>query len=83
MATKEELLKELSDCVLDLRDDEVADVAQQYIDEGYNAYDGIFYGLVDGMNKAAQLYEEEEYFEEDWDEEYDEESDDNHREEEW
>ena len=62
MATKEELLKELSDCVLDLRDDEVADVAQQYIDEGYNAYDGIFYGLVDGMNKAAQLYEEEEYF---------------------
>ena len=62
MATKEELLKELSDCVLDLRDDEVADIAQQYIDEGYNAYDGIFYGLVDGMNKAAQLYEEEEYF---------------------
>lgn len=62
MATKEELLQELSDCVLDLRDEEVADVAQRYIDEGFNAYDGIFYGLVDGMNKAAKLYEEEEYF---------------------
>ncbi|MGN0261634.1 MAG: corrinoid protein [Eggerthellaceae bacterium] len=62
MATKEELLKELSDCVLDLRDDEVEEVAQSYIDAGYEAYDGIFYGLVDGMNKAAQLYEEEEYF---------------------
>lgn len=62
MATKEELLKELSDCVLDLRDDEVEGVAQQYVDAGYDANDGIFYGLVDGMNKAAQLYEEEEYF---------------------
>ena len=62
MATKEELLKELSDCVLDLRDDEVEEVAQSYIDAGFEAYDGIFYGLVDGMNKAAKLYEEEEYF---------------------
>ena len=62
MATKEELLKELSDCVLDLRDDEVEEVAQSYIDAGFEAYDGIFYGLVDGMNKAEKLYEEEEYF---------------------
>ena len=62
METKEEYLQELSDCVLDLRDEDVAEVAQQYIDAGYKAYDGIFYGLVDGMNKAAKLYEEEEYF---------------------
>jgi len=62
MPTKEELLKELSDCVLDLRDDEVEEVAQQYVDAGYDAREGIFKGLVDGMNKAAQLYEEEEYF---------------------
>lgn len=62
MASKEEMLKELSDCVLDLRDDEVVEVAQAYIDAGYDAQDGIFEGLVDGMNKAAQLYEEEEYF---------------------
>jgi len=62
MMNKDEFLQELSDCVLDFRDEEVADVAQDYIDAGYGAYDGIFYGLVDGMNRAAQLYEEEEYF---------------------
>ncbi|MBQ9067440.1 MAG: corrinoid protein [Eggerthellaceae bacterium] len=62
MANKEELIAELSECVVDLRDDEVADIAQTYIDSGYEAYDAMFYGLVDGMNKAAQLYEEGEYF---------------------
>lgn len=62
MASKEVLLKELSDCVLDLRDDEVEEAAQNYIDAGFDAYEGIFNGLVDGMNKAAQLYEEGEYF---------------------
>ena len=62
MRSKEELLQELSDCVLDMRDDEVADIAQEYIDAGYDPNEGIFNGLVDGMNKAAELYENEEYF---------------------
>lgn len=62
MTTKEEYLQELSDCVFDMRDDEVAEVAQKYIDEGYDASEGIFHGLVDGMNKAADMYEQEEYF---------------------
>ena len=62
MATKEELLQELSDCVLDMRDDDVAGVAQQYIDEGYDPNEAIFNGLVVGMNKAADLYDAEEYF---------------------
>ena len=62
MPTKEELLEELSDCVLDMRDDDVADVAQQYLDAGYDVNDAVFHGLVDGMNKAADLYEEGEYF---------------------
>lgn len=62
MVTKEELLQELSDCVFDLRDDEVEDVAKAYVEAGYDARDGIFLGLVDGMNKAAKMYEEEEYF---------------------
>ena len=62
MPTKEELLAELSDCVLDMRDDEVAGVAQQYLDAGYDVNQGVFEGLVDGMNKAADLYEEGEYF---------------------
>lgn len=62
MATKEEYLAELSDCVLNMRDDEVAAIAQNYIDDGFDAESAIFDGLVDGMNKAAKLYEEEEYF---------------------
>ena len=62
MRTKEELLKALSDCVVDMEDEEVNEVAEEYVSAGYPAIDGILQGLVDGMNKAAQLYEEEEYY---------------------
>ena len=62
MRTKEKLLKALSDCVVDMEDEEVNDVAKEYVEAGYPAIDGILEGLVDGMNKAAQLYEEEEYY---------------------
>ena len=62
MRTKEELLKALSDCVVDMEDEDVNDVAKEYVEAGYPAIDGILEGLVDGMNKAAQLYEEEEYY---------------------
>lgn len=61
-ATKEELLEKLSECVLEMEDEEVAEVAQEYIDAGYPAFEGIMDGLVDGMNKASVLFEEEEYF---------------------
>lgn len=62
MSSKEELLKRLSDGVLDMEEDDVAEAAQEYLDTGYPAFDGIMEGLVDGMNRASQLYEEEEYF---------------------
>lgn len=62
MSTKEELLKRLSDGVVDMEEDDVAEAAREYLDAGYPAYDGIMEGLVDGMNRAGQLYEEEEYF---------------------
>ncbi len=62
MSTKEELLKRLSDGVVDMEEDDVAEAAQEYLDAGYPAFDGIMEGLVDGMNRASQLYEEEEYF---------------------
>ena len=60
--SKEELLKNLSDCVLEMEDDDVVDVAQEYIENGYPAFEGIMDGLVDGMNKASDLFDEEEYF---------------------
>ena len=60
--SKEELLEALSECVVEMEDEEVVDVAKEYIDAGYPAFDGIMEGLVDGMNKASDLYDAEEYF---------------------
>ncbi len=62
MADKESLLKELSRCVLEMEDEEVIPVAQEYADSGFDAAEGIMQGLVPGMNQAADLYEQEEYF---------------------
>ena len=60
--SKEELLEALSECVVEMEDEEVVDVAKEYIDAGYPTFDGIMEGLVDGMNKASDLYDAEEYF---------------------
>lgn len=62
MATKEELIARLAECVLEMEDEEVVDVANEYIEAGFEAYDGIMEGLVAGMNKASDLYDAEEYF---------------------
>ena len=60
--SKEEYLKSLSDCVLEMEDEKVVTVAEAYLREGHSALDGINLGLVDGMNRAGALYEQEEYF---------------------
>ena len=60
--SKEELLEKLSECVVEMEDEEVVDVANEYVESGDPALDGIMEGLVDGMNKASDLYDEEEYF---------------------
>lgn len=60
--SKEELLKLMSDAVLEMKEDDVVDYAQEYLDAEYPAFDGIMEGLIDGMNKASDLYDEEEYF---------------------
>ena len=62
MSSKEELLKRLSDGVVEMEEDDAAEAAQEYLDAGYPAFDGIMEGLVDGMNRASELYEAEEYF---------------------
>lgn len=60
--TKEELLQQLSDCVYDMEDEEVVDVAEEYLEEGHDPQEGILVGLVDGMKRASDMYEEGEYF---------------------
>ena len=62
MSSKEELLKRLSDGVVEMEEENVACAAQEYLDAGYPAFDGIMEGLVDGMNCASELFEAEEYF---------------------
>jgi methanogenic corrinoid protein MtbC1 len=62
MTDKEELLKLLSACVVEMEDEKIIPLSQAYINAGYPAIDGILHGLVEGMNKAADLYEKEEYF---------------------
>ena len=62
MENKERLLAELDRCVLEMEDEEVVEVAKEYIAAGYDAYEGIVDGLAKGMEKAGKLYEEEEYF---------------------
>lgn len=62
MTDKEELLKLLAACVVEMEDEKIIPLSQAYINAGYPAVDGILHGLVEGMNKAADLYEKEEYF---------------------
>lgn len=62
MNDKQVLLRQLSDCVVNMEDERVVDVSRAYVDEGHPALEGILEGLVDGMNRAGALYEEEEYF---------------------
>lgn len=62
MSLKEELLQRLSDGVMEMEEEEVVAASQEFLDAGFPAFDGIMQGLVDGMNRASQLYEEEEYF---------------------
>jgi dimethylamine corrinoid protein len=52
----------LSDAVLDMDETTVEEVAHKVIKEKFDAYRAIENGLVDGMNRAGQLFEDEEYF---------------------
>ena len=45
-----------------MEDEEVIDVAKEYVESGYDAYEGITEGLAKGMERAGDLFEEEEYF---------------------
>ncbi len=59
---KAELISRLSECVVEMEEEEIAEVARTYIEEGFSAFDGIYEGLLDGMNKASALFDAEEYF---------------------
>lgn len=60
--SKDELLKKLSDAVVNMEEEEAVLLSNQVIVEEYDAYEAIDRGLADGMERAGKLFEEEEYF---------------------
>ena len=59
---REELLKALSDGVVDMDEDKVSEAAHRVIDEGLDAYDAVMNGLAAGMEIVGDLYDKQEYF---------------------
>lgn len=59
---KEKLLQELSDSIVDMEEEVTVEVANKFIENNFDAYEGIDKGLAHGMQRAGQLYEEEEYY---------------------
>ena len=57
-----ELLKTLSDGVVDMDEAVVKEAAQKVLDEGLDAYDAIMNGLAAGMEIVGDLYDKHEYF---------------------
>jgi dimethylamine corrinoid protein len=56
------LFKELSDAVVEMDEERAAAIANSIVENGMDAYEAIEKGLADGMNRAGQLFEAEEYF---------------------
>ena len=62
MDTQQEYLDKMAEMVVEMEDEDIADVCQEYIDKGFDPKKGIFDGLIRGMTEANKLYDEEEYF---------------------
>jgi corrinoid protein of di/trimethylamine methyltransferase len=62
MASKEELLKVLSDGVVNFQEEQVKEAAQAIIDGGHDPLEAIMDGLAHGMEIVGGLYERNEYF---------------------
>jgi corrinoid protein of di/trimethylamine methyltransferase len=59
---KDEYFQQLSDAVLEMDERKTASIAAEVIKQGIDAFEAIEKGLSNGMARAGQLYEEEEYF---------------------
>ena len=61
MNTQQEYLDKMAEMVVEMEDEDIAEVCQEYIDKGFDAKQGIFDGLIKGMQQASKLFDEE-YF---------------------
>jgi corrinoid protein of di/trimethylamine methyltransferase len=62
MATKEELLEKMKTAVIEWQEDDIGGYAQQFLDDGHLALEGIMDGLAAGMEVVGDLYDRNEYF---------------------
>jgi dimethylamine corrinoid protein len=60
--SKDQLHKDLSDAVLEMEEEKAVSISRTIVENKMDAYQAIENGLSDGMNRAGQLYEDEEYF---------------------
>lgn len=59
---KEGMLKQLAKSVVDMDEEASEQLSKEFVEAGFDAYDGIASGLALGMDEAGRLYEEEEYY---------------------
>lgn len=59
---KEELFKRLAEGVVKFDEDMVKEAAKEVLESGVDPYEGIFNGLVVGMEEVGKLFEKQEYF---------------------
>jgi len=60
--SREEILNDLADSVLNMKEEQAVEAAKEAVESGMDALDAINNGLVEGMNQAGDLYDQEEYF---------------------
>lgn len=59
---KQKLLEDLANCVIEMEDERVVEVAKRYVECGFDPYEGIEQGLSKGMEQVGQLFNDEEYY---------------------
>ncbi|NOZ58838.1 MAG: cobalamin-binding protein [Euryarchaeota archaeon] len=62
MAEKEQLLEEMRKAVIEFDEDRVKELANRWIELGYDANEAIFEGLAAGMEVVGELFAKNEYF---------------------
>jgi corrinoid protein of di/trimethylamine methyltransferase len=59
---KAELLEKMAKSVVEMDEELTVELAREYIDQQFDGYEAINMGLAKGMDRAGQLYEDEEYY---------------------
>jgi len=59
---KEALFKQLSDAVVEMEEEAAVEISNKIVEQHIDAIEAIEKGLSVGMEKAGQLFEDEEYF---------------------